>query len=129
MSLESRIKEIIRDVPDFPREGIVYKDITPLLADALALDQTLNALAAPFRESPPDLVAGVESRGFIFGTAVARFTGNHPQGIKVLRGVYREFPWFHVMVDFMQMSLSMADMRVASYYATLVRPAALGRMR
>ena len=75
MSLESRIKEIIRDVPDFPREGIIYKDITPLLADAVALDQTLNALAAPFRESPPDLVAGVESRGFIFGTAVAAKLG------------------------------------------------------
>jgi adenine phosphoribosyltransferase len=75
MNLESRLKQIIRDVSNFPKEGIVFKDITPLLADAVALDETLTALAAPFVENPPDLVAGVESRGFIFGTAVAAKLG------------------------------------------------------
>lgn len=71
MSLETRIKTFIRDVPDFPKKGIVFKDITPLLGRPEAFDETLEALAGPHRASPPDLVAGVESRGFIFGAGVA----------------------------------------------------------
>jgi len=71
VSLEERIKEFIRDVPDFPKKGIVFKDITPLLRSHAAFEETLDALAAPHRGSPPDLVAGVESRGFIFGAGVA----------------------------------------------------------
>jgi adenine phosphoribosyltransferase len=61
----------IRDVPDFPRPGIVFKDITPLLQDADSLRLACELLAAPFRSSRVDLVVGVESRGFIFGPPVA----------------------------------------------------------
>ncbi|HZP65750.1 MAG TPA: adenine phosphoribosyltransferase [Rudaea sp.] len=61
----------IRDVPDFPKPGIVFKDITPLLRDADALRATIAALAAPFRAARIDAVCGVESRGFIFGAALA----------------------------------------------------------
>lgn len=65
----------IRDVPDFPRPGVLFKDITPLLADAHAFAECVAALAAPWREARPDAVCGIEARGFIFGAAVARELG------------------------------------------------------
>jgi adenine phosphoribosyltransferase len=61
----------IRDVPDFPEPGIVFKDITPLLADADALRATVRALADWAKEKQPDLVLGAEARGFILGPAIA----------------------------------------------------------
>ncbi len=61
----------IRDVPDFPKKGIVFKDITPLLGNAEALRTCSDRLAEPFTDKGVDLVAGVESRGFIFGSMVA----------------------------------------------------------
>jgi adenine phosphoribosyltransferase len=67
-----KLREFIRDIPDFPRPGIVFKDITPLLGDAAGLSLAVEYLTQPFRHVRPDLVAGAESRGFIFGTAVAR---------------------------------------------------------
>lgn len=66
---------LIRDVPDFPKEGIVYKDITPLLADANGLASALAAMAAPYEGKGVRKVVGVESRGFIFGAAVAEKLG------------------------------------------------------
>ncbi len=69
------LKRIIRDVPDFPKAGILFKDITPLLADADALRATIEQLARPYRNGAVDLVVGIESRGFIFGTALARELG------------------------------------------------------
>jgi len=69
------LERYIRDVPDFPREGIVFKDITPLLAEPAALDEAVRRLAEPFTGRGVDLVAAVESRGFIFGAAVARELG------------------------------------------------------
>ena len=65
------IADRIRDVPDFPKPGILFKDITPLLADPQALRAAAEALAAPYRNNRIDLVVGIEARGFIFGTAVA----------------------------------------------------------
>jgi adenine phosphoribosyltransferase len=65
----------IRDVPDFPKPGIVFKDITPLLLDPAALDATTLALAAYARERDAELVVAAEARGFIFGAAVARELG------------------------------------------------------
>src|SRR5262249_41290134 len=62
----------IRDVPDFPKPGIVFKDITPLLRSPQALDYVSNALAEPFRDKGITSVVAIESRGFIFGTGVAR---------------------------------------------------------
>ena len=61
----------IRDVPDFPKPGILFKDITPLLGDAEALKAAVQALAAPYRDANLAAVAAVESRGFIFASAVA----------------------------------------------------------
>jgi len=63
--------KLIRDIPDFPKKGIVFKDITPLLADKDALRQSIFDMAEPFRDKEIDLVIGIESRGFIFGPAVA----------------------------------------------------------
>lgn len=62
----------IRDVPDYPKPGIVFKDITPLLRDPAALSLAVEMLTQPFRSLHVDVVTGAESRGFIFGTAVAR---------------------------------------------------------
>ena len=63
---------LIRDVPDFPEPGITFKDFTPLLADAAALALAVELMANPFRGKRIDLVVGAESRGFIFGTAIAQ---------------------------------------------------------
>lgn len=65
------LKRLIRDVPDFPKPGILFRDITPLLADPSGLALAVELLANPFRGKNIDLVVGAESRGFIFGTAVA----------------------------------------------------------
>jgi len=61
----------IRDVPDFPKPGIIFKDITPLLLDSDAFRQVIEELAYRFEEDEVDYVAAVESRGFIFGAPVA----------------------------------------------------------
>ncbi|MBN1943725.1 MAG: adenine phosphoribosyltransferase [Phycisphaerae bacterium] len=61
----------IRDVPDFPKKGIVFKDITPLLSHPDAMRQTADALAATFAGRKIDQVAGVEARGWIFGALLA----------------------------------------------------------
>ena len=65
----------VRDIPDFPKPGIVFKDITPLLANAGALQRCVAALAEPFRGTPLDAVCAIESRGFIFGAVLARELG------------------------------------------------------
>ena len=66
------LEKYIRDVPDFPKKGIIFKDITPLLGDYQALRQTVAELCEPFRSRGIDLVVGIESRGFIFGSVVAQ---------------------------------------------------------
>jgi adenine phosphoribosyltransferase len=65
------LSRYIRDVPDFPKPGILFKDITPLLRDARALRAAAEAMAAPWKGGKVDRVAGLESRGFLFGTLVA----------------------------------------------------------
>ncbi len=66
-----RLRELIRNIPDFPKPGIMFRDITPLLADPAGLALSIELLANPFRGKRIDLVVGAESRGFIFGAAVA----------------------------------------------------------
>ncbi len=66
-----RIKSLIRDVPDFPKPGIIFKDITPLIGDPEGLSAVLNLMTDPFRGMGITKVAGMESRGFIFGTPAA----------------------------------------------------------
>ena len=73
-SMES-VKQVIRDIPDFPKEGIIFKDITPLLADASAFGETINALKKRYVDKEIDRVVGVEARGFIFASALAYALG------------------------------------------------------
>ena len=72
MFMDERLSRLIRDVADFPKPGIVFKDITPLLADPSGLALAVEYMASPFRTKNIDLVVGAESRGFIFGTAIAQ---------------------------------------------------------
>lgn len=66
------LKEWIRDIPDFPAKGIIFKDITPLLKHPAALDISISKLAADYDPATIDYVVSVESRGFIFGVPLAR---------------------------------------------------------
>jgi len=66
------LERFIRDVPDFPKKGIIFKDITPLLASHEAFDETVNRLVAPYAGKGIKTVIGIESRGFFFASAVAR---------------------------------------------------------
>jgi adenine phosphoribosyltransferase len=70
-----KIESFIRDVPDFPKPGILFKDITPLLRSSGAFDASITGLAERFRSERITVVAGIESRGFIFGSCVARELG------------------------------------------------------
>lgn len=67
-----RLRGLIRDVPDFPKAGIVFKDFTPLIRDPAALALGVELMANPYRGKGVDLVIGAESRGFIFGIALAQ---------------------------------------------------------
>jgi adenine phosphoribosyltransferase len=69
------LREKIREVPDFPRPGIGFKDFTPLLADPQALRETIDALAEWVGERDPDLILGAEARGFVLGAAIAAEIG------------------------------------------------------
>lgn len=65
------LSRFIRDIPDFPKKGILFKDITPLLRDHAAFSRVIDALAECHKNDRVDAVAAVESRGFIFGAALA----------------------------------------------------------
>ena len=69
------LKKLIRHVPDFPKKGILFYDITTLLRDSGGLREALDGLTTPFREKAIDLVVGIESRGFILGAAMAEKLG------------------------------------------------------
>ncbi len=73
-SIRRLVASAIRDIPDFPRPGITFKDITPLLADAAAFAQAIDVMARPFLGSV-DHVAGIEARGFILASPVAYHLG------------------------------------------------------
>jgi adenine phosphoribosyltransferase len=75
MTAAEELKALIRDVPDFPKPGIMFKDITPLLRSARGLEKSVQELAEPYRRAGVTSVAGIESRGFIFGSCVARILG------------------------------------------------------
>jgi adenine phosphoribosyltransferase len=66
------LHQLIRDIPDFPKKGILFKDITPLLASPAGLAMAVEILCNPFRGQGIQAVIGAESRGFIFGTAIAQ---------------------------------------------------------
>lgn len=65
------LKKIIREVPDFPKPGILFYDLTPLMQDKTAFAHVIDQMAEPYRNRPIDLVVGVEARGFIFAPTLA----------------------------------------------------------
>ena len=65
------VGSLLRDVPDFPEPGVLFKDITPLIGDGAALAAVARVMAEPYRDAGLTSVVGLEARGFIFGTAVA----------------------------------------------------------
>jgi adenine phosphoribosyltransferase len=70
-SLLDDLKARIRDVPDFPKPGILFKDVTPVLADPRLFGRVVNAMSAPFRGRHINKVVGVEARGFLLGAPIA----------------------------------------------------------
>ena len=89
----------VRDIPDFPKPGIVFKDITPIMSDAAALDHAVGALAASARErrGEIDIVIAAEARGFLLGPAVARELG---AGF-VLARKPGKLPWSTVRAEYL----------------------------
>jgi len=69
------LKSCIRSVPDFPKPGIMFRDITPLLKDPKGFAEAIRRMAAPYKKGDVDVVLGAESRGFIFGVAIAQKLG------------------------------------------------------
>jgi adenine phosphoribosyltransferase len=82
-------KSLVRDVPDFPKKGIVFKDITPVLANPQAFREVVDALAERYRAKSLDRVVAIESRGFLFGSALAYQLG---VGLVVVRKPGK-LPW------------------------------------
>lgn len=72
MKLSDQIKSVIRDVPDFPKKGIMFKDITPLLLDPKLCTRIVDALAEKFESLNIDAIAAIEARGFFFGLMIAQ---------------------------------------------------------
>lgn len=73
--IELRIKQTVRDVADFPKPGIIFKDITPILKDAGLCREITTALQEQVKDMKIDLIAGIESRGFLFGMSLANLMG------------------------------------------------------
>jgi adenine phosphoribosyltransferase len=73
--MSASLRALIRSVPDFPKPGILFRDISPLLADPAGYAEAIEALLAPWRAQPPAVFCGVESRGFIFAAAMAQSLG------------------------------------------------------
>lgn len=69
--LQEAVKKAIRDIPDFPKPGIVFKDITPIMQDAKLSEEILQHLKAKYKDQGIDAIAGIESRGFLFGYPLA----------------------------------------------------------
>ena len=65
------LKKLIREIPNFPQDGVSYKDITPLLKDPAGLSTAVQTMLAPFADADVDLVVGIEARGFVFATPIA----------------------------------------------------------
>lgn len=65
------LEKLIREIPNFPQDGVSYKDITPLLKDSAGLSVAVQTMLKPFADADVDLVAGIEARGFVFATPIA----------------------------------------------------------
>ena len=69
--IQTRLQEAIRDIPDFPKPGILFKDITPILKDSELCSEIIEAFAFQLKDVEIDMIAGIESRGFLFGLMLA----------------------------------------------------------
>jgi len=74
-SVQDHLKQLIREVPDFPKPGITFYDITTLLKDKQGFRETVDALEEHYRKTPVDVVVGIEARGYFFAPAMARALG------------------------------------------------------
>jgi len=83
------LREYIRDVPDFPKEGIIFKDITTLISNGDAFKYAVDKMIEPFKEESIDRIIGIESRGFLFGGAMAYIIGT---GVNIARKPGK-LPW------------------------------------
>jgi phosphoenolpyruvate carboxylase len=136
-----RYREIVFDDPEF---RLYFEQATPIDAIErfrIGSRPSVRPGHAPSRgmgkriedlRAIPWVFSWVQSRHVLpswlpFGSAVAAFTAKHRHGLRTLQHVYDDFPWFHVMVDFIHVSLGMADLRMAGRYAKLVHPPALGQ--
>src|SRR2546429_9196300 len=71
MTTPEELKKYVRDVPDYPQKGIIFRDITPLLGDKRIFREVVDLMSRAWAKDPPDLVAAIEARGFIPGGAIA----------------------------------------------------------
>ena len=75
MTIEEKLRDTIRDIPDFPKPGIIFKDITPIMKDPVLSNEILDHLYEYYKNEGIDVVAGIESRGFLFGYPLAMKLG------------------------------------------------------
>ena len=73
--IEEKLEEVIRDVPDFPKPRILFKDITPILKDAKLCQEIVENIGLHFKKENPEAIIGIESRGFLFGIMLAQYFG------------------------------------------------------
>jgi len=69
------LKKLVREIPDFPKPGILFYDITTVLKDPAGFSTLADALARPYEQAPPDVVVGIDARGFVFGALLAKQYG------------------------------------------------------
>jgi len=96
MTTPEDLKKYVRDVPDFPQKGIVFRDITPLLGDKKVFAEVVDLMSRAWTANPPDLVAAIEARGFIPGAAMAVRLG---AGFVPIRKTGK-LPWTTVMESY-----------------------------
>src|SRR2546421_4355482 len=96
MSTAEELKKYIRNVPDYPQKGIIFRDITPLLGDKTIFREVVDLMSKAWLADPPDLVAGIEARGFVPGAAIAVKLG---VGFVPIRKTGK-LPWSTVMESY-----------------------------
>ena len=96
MTTPEELKKYVRDVPDYPQKGINFRDITPLLGDKQVFAEVVDLMSRPWSDNPPDLVAAIEARGFIPGSAMAVKLG---AGFVPIRKTGK-LPWTTVMESY-----------------------------
>ena len=96
MTTPEELKRYVRDVPDYPQKGIIFRDITPLLGDKTVFAEVVDLMSKAWAANPPDLVAAIEARGFIPGSAMAVRLG---AGFVPIRNTGK-LPWTTVMESY-----------------------------